>query len=652
MEKKSPHIDFENLVNSLKIGVYQSVSGLTGRFVYVNNTICEMFGISHETFSNMKVRDIFVEKEALINFNKRMLKYGEVRGYEAMLVGPKKNPFWAILSGTCIKDKSLGKKLFNVVVEDISVQKKFEKELFESRDLFRVVFDNTAAAITVTDKTEKIVAWNPFTEKLLGMRKEDLFNKPVKELYPPREWRRMRAFRIRKKGMLTDIETQIYRKDGSLIDVNVSISVVKDWEGNIAGSIGIIRDITERKRTQKMLLQAKLAAEEANRAKSLFLANMSHEVRTPMNTIIGMIDLSLDSSLNQEQRENLFVAKEAADNLLGLLNDILDLSRVEAGKIVLEKIAFNIRSLTKTVSKGMMVIAKNKDINLIIKVAEDVPEVICGDPTRLRQILINLLNNAIKFTPSGDIVTEIKIVSKRNKKVCLQFMVEDKGIGIPKDRQEKIFEVFTQADDSTTRRFGGTGLGLAICKRLVEMMGGRIWVESEEGKGSRFYFTANFTLPSVREKQKDIMCEERDSIYFDKVYRQLKGVRVLVAEDNIVNQRMMVRILEKYGIVVEVACNGAEVVERVFKEAFDLVLMDGHMPILDGLQATKKIREKEKEIGGHIPIIAMTARAMQDDRQKYIDGGMDGYVSKPIDRKKLILEIWHHIKIKKGRGNE
>ncbi len=649
---KMSHIDFRNLVDSLKIGVYQSVSGLTGKFVYVNNTICEMFGISHEAFAKMRVRDIFVEKEALVNFNKKMLKYGEVIGYETMLVGPNKKAFWAVLSGTCIEDKSLGKKLFNVVVEDISVQKKFEKELFESRDLFRVVFDNTAAAITVTDKTEKIVAWNPFTEKLLDMKKEDLFNKPVKELYPPREWRRMRAFRIRKKGMLTDIETQIYRKDGSLIDVNVSISVVKDWEGNIAGSIGIIRDITERKRAQKMLLQAKLAAEEANRAKSLFLANMSHEVRTPMNTIIGMIDLTLDSPLNQEQRENLFVAKEAADSLLGLLNDILDLSRVEAGKIVLERISFNLHYVIKSVCKGMMVIAKDKDINLIIKIGEDVPEFVCGDPTRLRQILINLLNNAIKFTPQGDIITDIRVVSKKNKKVCLQFMVEDNGIGIPKDRQEKIFEVFTQADDSTTRRFGGTGLGLAICKRLVEMMGGCIWVESEEGKGSRFYFTANFALPSVKEQEKDVMCEDGDNIDFEMICNQLKGIRVLVAEDNIVNQKMMVRILEKYGIVVEVGCNGVEVLDRVFKEHFDVVLMDGHMPVLDGLQTTKKIREREKETGGHIPIIAMTARAMQEDRQRYIEGGMDGYVPKPIDRKRLLLEIWNHIKIKKGRKNE
>jgi len=405
-----------------------------------------------------------------------------------------------------------------------------------------------------------------------------------------------------------------------------------------------MQDITQQKRFQDMLVQSKLTAEEANSAKSLFLANMSHEVRTPMNAIMGMLDLTLDTELKKEQQDNLNVAKDAANNLLGLLNDILDLSRVEAGKITLEIIDFHLPNVVRSMCKGLSVIAKDKDLGIEVIIHPKVPELIVGDPVRLRQILVNLINNAIKFTDKGVINVEIKLSAQKGNIVTLMFSVIDQGIGIPEDNQAKVFEVFTQADDSTNRRFGGTGLGLAICKRLTEMMGGRIWVESEEGKGSAFNFTGEFKV--VDESQLTSQVYGADSLedQAESFAENLKDIRVLLAEDNIVNQKISARMLEKQGCKVATVDNGQEVIERINKEDFDVILMDAQMPILDGLEATKIIRQNEQDTGKHIPIIALTARAMQEDRKKCLEVGMDGYVAKPIDRKKLFEEIDQQIR--------
>jgi len=267
-----------------------------------------------------------------------------------------------------------------------------------------------------------------------------------------------------------------------------------------------------------------------------------------------------------------------------------------------------------------------------------VPELVEGDPVRLRQVLINLINNAIKFTHKGKVITEVKLASKSADEALLMFSVIDNGIGIPKDKQGSVFEVFTQADSSTSRRFGGSGLGLAISKRLVEMMGGRIWVESEPGVGSTFSFTASFKkVDAVRSAA--FFAEQKDAAVNVVSSVNLKDVKILLAEDNIVNQRIAARMLEKQGCIVTTVDNGQEAVNKTLQEHFDLVLMDAYMPVLDGLEATAAIRDHEKNTGRRLPIIALTARAMQEDRKKCIDAGMDGYIAKPIDRKKMFEEI-------------
>ena len=509
------------------------------------------------------------------------------------------------------------------------------------QQIFKVVFERSPTGITVTDQHERITAWNPMAEKMLGMDRKDLFNKPVQDLYTPDEWKRMRDLQIRKHGMLADIATKVIRKDGTMLDVNTSIAVLKDNDGHVMGAIGIMHDMSRQKMVEEQLMQAKLAAEQANIAKSVFLANMSHEVRTPMNAIIGMLDLTLDTALNDEQKDNLEVAKDAADNLLSLINDILDLSRAEAGKVVVEEIEINAPDIVKNVGKGLSVLARNKGIDLMWNVDAGIPRQLVGDPVRLRQVLVNLVNNAIKFTHKGQVQVNAKMESLTAKDCVVKFEVIDQGIGIPKKNLATIFDVFTEAHNTTARRYGGTGLGLAICKKIDEMMRGAIWVESTEGKGSMFYFTIIFGVNPDLIQHPGHSQARGQAVTQDSLPDEMKHLRVLLAEDNVVNQRVAVKMLEKFGWSVHIAGDGQEVLDILNKQAFDVILMDDQMPLLTGVETTQVIRREEKQTGQHIPIIAMTANAMSGDREKYLAIGMDGYVSKPIDRQVLHQEIVH-----------
>lgn len=769
------NINFKGLIDNFKIGVCRCAPGSRGKFLFVNTMFKEMLGYNEKEIFKLKVGDIFVKRDRWLLLNKMTRLSGSVQNEEVRLKRKDKRIFWCSFSSVAVNDAKGKVKYYDVIVEDISEKKQVEKDLFESKELFSTVFSNSAAAITVVDKDERIVAWNPFAAEMLGMDRDDLFNRPVKDLYPKEEWRRIRSSRIRRKGRAPNIEAKVRRKDGSLLDVSMSIAVLKDSEGNftraigimrditnqkiaekklresenkvriildnsaaaitltdknerivtwnsyteellgmkskdlylkpiselypeeewkeirradirrlgskhhirtkvlkkngemidvdlsvnvlkdvnneIVGSVGIVQDITQQKRFEKELFEAKAIAEEANSSKSLFLANMSHEVRTPMNTVLGMLDLTLDTDLTEEQKDNLNVAKDAADNLLSLLNDILDLTRAEAGKIVLEIIGFKLHNIVKSVCKGMSVLANKKQLEITCEIDPEVPELLEGDPVRLRQVLVNLINNAIKFTHKGGIVIRIKPEFISKNECRLTFSVSDTGIGIPKEKQKTVFDVFTQADFSTTRQYGGTGLGLAICKRLVDLMAGDIWVESEPSKGSTFYFSGRFKVKEkeeVKQILEDTQLEKEGSD--SEPFKDLTQLYVLLAEDNLVNQKMTVKMLEKKGWRVKAANNGQEVLDHLNKENFDVILMDAHMPILDGLETTRLIREDEKTTGKHIPILALTARAMEGDEQKCLTSGMDGYVAKPINRIQLFETIENLFK--KGSSDE
>ena len=533
-----------------------------------------------------------------------------------------------------------GKVLGSIgILNDITREKLAEHQMRESENKLRIILDNSAAAITMTDEKERIISWNSFTEKLLGMNAQDLILRPIQTLYPPDEWKVIRSLNIRQSGFKHHMETRVIRKDGSIIDVDLSVNILKNEQGDIIGSVGMLQDITERKRSNELVLQAKLAAEEANSAKSIFLAKMSHEVRTPMNAIIGMIDLTLDTPLTEEQRDNLKVAKDAADNLLSLINDILDLSRAQAGKVVIEEIEINVPDVVKNVCKGLMVIARNKGVDVVWSIDPGIPRLLFGDPVRLRQVIVNLVNNAIKFTHKGRVMVNVKMKSLNKNDCELIFEVVDSGIGIPRKNLPHIFDVFTDAHNSTARRYGGTGLGLAICKKIVEMMRGSIEVESTEGTGSVFRFSIIFGYKPDMFGNADIVQKEGGTALLSSVPVELQNLRILLAEDNTVNQRIAVRILEKLGWKVTAVNNGQEVLNILNDQTFDVILMDDNMPMLNGVEATQVIRREEKQTGLHVPVIAMTANAMAGDREKYLASGMDGYVSKPIDRNLLYEEI-------------
>ncbi|MBF0620203.1 MAG: PAS domain S-box protein, partial [Candidatus Omnitrophica bacterium] len=395
------NLEFQNFIHSLKIGIARTTAGQGAKLTFANAVFCAMLGVKKDGLNGKKIADVFADKKQFKNLMLQLRSGNGVDNVEALLKCKKDATVWTSLSVTVETDPKGAPKFFDFVIEDITKQKAIERDLSRSRELFKVVFENSAAAITVTDKDEHIIAWNPFAEQMLEMTREDLFNKPVKDLYPAREWRKMRKLNIRKKGQLSGIGTKVIKKDGTILDVDASISILKDPKGKIMGSIGILRDISKQIRIQEMLLQAKLSAEEANSSKSLFLAKMSHELRTPMNAVIGMLDLTLDTPMTDEQKDNLKVAKEAAGNLLGLLNDILDLSKAEAGKISIESIEISLRDVIKSVCKGLAVLSQNKGIELRHSIAEDVPNLVMADPVRIRQIIINLVNNAIKFTHKG-----------------------------------------------------------------------------------------------------------------------------------------------------------------------------------------------------------------------------------------------------------
>ena len=510
------------------------------------------------------------------------------------------------------------------------------KALNETLELLALVASKTDNGVVILDAHGYVEWVNDSYSRMAGIESDAVRGRSLAAMLfdeEAEEDARRQFQRFLEAGHGLSQEIQQRRADGQPYWLSISVTPVFDDEGDITHWVGIAHDVTRRREAQQVLEQAKEAAEAASRAKGEFLANVSHEIRTPMNVIIGMTELTLGTRLTPEQREYLDAVKSAAEALLRLLNDVLDLSKIEAGKVQIETVPFSLRELVQEVVKLWEPAARQKKLRVAGEVASDLPPTVAGDPVRLRQILFNLVDNAIKFTEQGEVVVAVSLDSHAGDEACVHFAIRDTGIGIPEDKRASIFEAFSQADSSTSRRYGGTGLGLAISAELVSLLDGQLRVDSQVGGGSTFHVCLRLAIHTSAADDEDKPSRRREPL------RAKNRLRVLVADDNPANRLLAARILEKRGHSVCQASDGREALALAERETLDVVVMDAQMPEMDGLQATREIRAREKATETHLPIIALTASAMRGDRERCLAAGMDGYISKPINAQELLTLV-------------
>ena len=520
------------------------------------------------------------------------------------------------------------------LAREIAQRKRMEKELRQAEAKYRSIFEHAVEGIFQTTPEGQYLSVNPALARIYGYQTPEELMKSLTDisgqLYVDASRRAEFIRLLHQQNTVTGFESQVYRKDGCVIWITENARAVRDANAALLYYEGMVEDITERKQAEEELQKAKAVAESAANAKSEFLANMSHELRTPLNGIMGMTDLALDTELTPEQGEYLTTVKDSANSLLELLNDILDFSKIEAGKLDLDPIDFHLRDDLGVALKALAIRAHKKGLELACHIPADVPDSLLGDPGRLRQIVVNLVGNAIKFTHQGEVAISVTVEWQTESDICLHIAVTDTGIGIPLEKQQLIFSPFTQADSSTTRRFGGTGLGLAISSQLVSMMAGTIWVESEVNSGSTFHFTACFGL---RPEAIPSPLHPHES---------LSGLPVLVVDDNGTNRRILEEQVTNWGMSPTVVASGQEALTTLQQAVdngrpFSLVLLDAHMPDMDGFTVAELI--KENPALARATIMMLTSGNHPKGAARCRELGIAISLTKPIKQSDLLNAI-------------
>ncbi len=604
-----------------------------GRILSANKSILEMLGYEELDLVGRPFTEIYVKVKSVHvqGFFKRTETYKEEELFKT--AGGKIIP--VRFSSSFLFDQDMEVIGFVCIAKDITKEKKVEEELQKQSDWFKITLASIADAVITTDTEGRVNFCNQAARKLLSLE-DDPEQRRFDSLFQPLDPITRQPHLIETtiaKGEPIKKEWLLRQSDGKELTIDLIQAPIRSNEGLFHGTVFVLHDITQVRLSAIELLEAKEKAETALELKSRFLAVMSHEIRTPMSGVLGMVEQLLQTNMTPEQRQITDIVHKSGESLLHLLNDILDFSKVEAGRLELDLSPFNLADLVAEVVDLLSQKASAKGVKLYASLDPALPSMLCGDLTRIRQILLNLISNAIKFTAEGEVVLKIELERREDEHLDVLWQVHDTGIGIAPEAMPRLFEAFTQATTDTTRKYGGTGLGLTICKELTEAMHGKIWATSHPGVGSVF----SFSLPLSEARTSETLVQKTQP-HLPTWQYDTQLYRILVAEDNPVNQRVAEYALTQLGFSAHVVGDGRAVLEALEQEPFDLVLLDCYMPKLDGFETTKAIRSLEGE-GDRLPIVAMTARVLEGDRESCLEAGMDDYLTKPLRKQELVESI-------------
>ena len=627
-----------------------------GKTTFVNPKMAHMLGYTVQEMLNRPMLD-FMDRDSQLLMQRRLASHGSFASQpdqvDFRFFRKDLSSLWGLLSSTSIQSDSGEPGGTLAMITDITERRQASIALSNSSQRMASVFGAVTNGLVVQDSHGHILESNAAAERMLAASPAgNSLWQAIREDGSAFDQRSHPVHITLSTGeAMRDVLMGVQQPDGSLSWLSVNTEAIRDEYGKVGMVVASLTDITYHKRSESALRelnehleervaqrteqldQAKQVAEEASLAKGQFLANMSHEIRTPMNGVIGMAYLALKTDLEPRQRDYLEKIRFAGEHLLGIIDDILDISKIEAGKLEIERVNFSFDHVVQTLMTVVAPRAAGKNLELLFEIDPQLPAVLVGDPLRLGQVLINYANNAIKFSEQGSITVKVRKVVADAKHCLVRFEVCDHGIGLSQDEMSKLFQSFQQADTSTTREYGGTGLGLAICKQLAQLMGGDVGVDSRPGAGSTFWFTANLGIsdqaaPAMLDSMVQTAAAMRASADAALVMRTLKHARILLVEDNTFNQQVALELLEEAGASVCLANNGEEALDLLRQTQFDCVLMDVQMPLMDGLQATRHIRADPQL--AHLRVLAMTATATSEDRVRCLEAGMDDFISKPI----------------------